>query len=82
MAANMPDDGLDQLSVEDRLALAQQLWDSVADEVSRLPLTRAQQQEVDRRPAGPMSLPTFTPARPLRLLRLPCTLSRGASAPS
>jgi putative addiction module component (TIGR02574 family) len=41
-----------QLSVEDRLALAQQLWDSIAEEVNRLPLTSAQQQEIDRRLAA------------------------------
>ena len=52
MAANMADYGLDRLSVEDRLALAQQLWDSIAEEVERLPLTQAQRQEVDRRLAA------------------------------
>jgi putative addiction module component (TIGR02574 family) len=52
MAANMADYGLDQLSVEDRLTLAQQLWDSIAEEVNRLPLSQAQQQEVDRRLAA------------------------------
>jgi putative addiction module component (TIGR02574 family) len=52
MAVNIADYALDQLSVEDRLTLAQQLWDSVAEEVKRLPLTRAQQQEVDRRLAA------------------------------
>jgi putative addiction module component (TIGR02574 family) len=49
MAVNIADHGLDQLSVEDRLTLAQQLWDSIAEEVNRLPLSPAQQQEVDRR---------------------------------
>jgi len=52
MAVNMTDYGLDQLSVEDRLTLAQQIWDSIAEEVNRLPLTKAQQQEVDRRLAA------------------------------
>jgi putative addiction module component (TIGR02574 family) len=52
MAVNIADYALDQLSVEDRLTLAQQLWDSIAEEVNRLPLTRAQQQEVDRRLAA------------------------------
>jgi putative addiction module component (TIGR02574 family) len=52
MTVNMADFGLDQLSVEDRLTLAQQLWDSIAEEVNRSPLTRAQQQEVDRRLAA------------------------------
>ncbi len=52
MAVNMGDYGLDRLSVEDRLTLAQQLWDSIAEEVNRLPLTTAQQQEIDRRLAA------------------------------
>ena len=52
MAVSIADYGIDQLSVEDRMSLAQQLWDSIADEVSRLPLTRAQQEEVDRRLAA------------------------------
>jgi len=34
------------------LALAQDLWDSVAAEVERAPLTEAQKQEVDRRLAA------------------------------
>lgn len=52
MAVNLADYGLDQLSVEDRLTLAQQLWDSIVEEVKRLPLSPAQQQEVDRRLAA------------------------------
>jgi putative addiction module component (TIGR02574 family) len=52
MAVNMADYGLDHLSVEDRLNLAQQIWDSIAQEVNRLPLSPAQQKEVDRRLAG------------------------------
>ncbi len=52
MAVNMADYGLDQLSVEDRLTLAQQLWDSVAEEVYRSPLSPALRQEVDRRLAA------------------------------
>jgi putative addiction module component (TIGR02574 family) len=41
--------GLDRLSVEDRIALAQALWDSVAQDVQQAPLTAAQQQELERR---------------------------------
>lgn len=52
MAVNMADYGLDQLSVEDRLTLAQQLWDSIAEELDRVPLSPAQRQEVDRRLAA------------------------------
>lgn len=52
MAVNLADYGLDQLGVEDRLTLAQQLWDSIAEEVNRLPLSPAQREEVDRRLAA------------------------------
>jgi putative addiction module component (TIGR02574 family) len=44
--------GLDRLSVEERIALVQDLWDSIAAEVERSPLTEAQRQEVDRRLAA------------------------------
>jgi putative addiction module component (TIGR02574 family) len=57
MAVNMADYGLDQLSVEDRFTLAQQLWDSIAEAVNRLPLSPAQQQEVDRRLAAHQANP-------------------------
>ena len=52
MAVSMTDYGIDRLSVEDRLALAQQIWDSIAEEVQRMPLTEAQKQEIDRRLAA------------------------------
>jgi putative addiction module component (TIGR02574 family) len=52
MAVNMADYGLDKLSVEDRLTLAEQLWDSIAEQLNGLPLSPAQQQEVDRRLAA------------------------------
>jgi putative addiction module component (TIGR02574 family) len=44
--------GIDRLSVEDRLALVQEIWDSIAAEVEKSPLTEAQRQEVDRRLAA------------------------------
>ena len=44
--------GIDRMSVVDRLALVQQIWDSIAEEVERLPLTEAQRQELDRRLAA------------------------------
>jgi len=52
MAVHVADCGRDQLSVEDRSSLAQQIWDSIAEEVNRSPLTREQQQEIDRRLAA------------------------------
>lgn len=44
--------GIDQLSIEDRLAVAQQLWDSVAADLERQPLTEAQRIELERRVAA------------------------------
>jgi putative addiction module component (TIGR02574 family) len=37
------------LNVEERLRLAEELWDSVAETPERLALTDAQRQELDRR---------------------------------
>jgi putative addiction module component (TIGR02574 family) len=44
--------GLDRLSVEERLALAQQLWDSAAADLERQPLTAEQRAELERRVAA------------------------------
>ena len=41
--------GIDQLSLAERLALVQAIWDSIAAEIESSPLTEAQGQEVDRR---------------------------------
>jgi putative addiction module component (TIGR02574 family) len=44
--------GIDKLPIEDKLALAQQLWDSVATDLERMPLTEAQRAELERRVAA------------------------------
>ena len=44
--------GIDRLSVEERLTLVQELWDSIATEVEAAPLSEAQKQEDDRRLAA------------------------------
>ncbi|MGP0068908.1 MAG: addiction module protein [Isosphaeraceae bacterium] len=44
--------GIDRLSVGERLQLVQEIWDSLEDEVSILPLSEAQKQELDRRLAS------------------------------
>jgi putative addiction module component (TIGR02574 family) len=44
--------GIDRLSFAERLALVQDLWDSIAAEVEQAPLSEAQRQEVDRRLAA------------------------------
>ena len=57
MPPTMHELGIDRLSVEDRLALAQEIWDSVAQEVEREPLTVAQRQELERRLADSIARP-------------------------
>jgi putative addiction module component (TIGR02574 family) len=49
MAATMTSLGIDRLSVEDRLALLGEIWDSIAATPERIPLTEEQKQELDRR---------------------------------
>jgi putative addiction module component (TIGR02574 family) len=44
--------GIDKLSISERIALVQEIWDSIATEVEQAPLTEAQRQEVDRRLAA------------------------------
>jgi putative addiction module component (TIGR02574 family) len=41
--------GIEKLSVDERIALVQEIWDGIAPEVERSPLTEGQRQEVDRR---------------------------------
>jgi putative addiction module component (TIGR02574 family) len=49
MAVSMKSLGLEQLGVEDRLALVEELWDSIAANGAVLPVTEAQRAELDRR---------------------------------
>jgi putative addiction module component (TIGR02574 family) len=49
--------GLDQLSPEDRLAVAEAIWDSVVREVEATPLTPAQRTELERRLADSIARP-------------------------
>ncbi len=37
------------MSIDDRIALVQAIWDSIADETDPFPLTEQQQRELDRR---------------------------------
>lgn len=57
MTPTLQDLGLDRLSVEDRIALAQQLWDSVAQQVEQTSLTPAQRVELERRLADSIARP-------------------------
>jgi putative addiction module component (TIGR02574 family) len=49
MSVSLKSLGIDRLSVEDRLALVEELWDSIADSSADLPLTEAQRAELERR---------------------------------
>ena len=49
--------GIDQLPVEERLALVEDIWDSIASERAALPLPDAQRTELDRRIAEHESNP-------------------------
>lgn len=47
-----------QLSVAERLQLVEDIWDSIATTSNNLPLTAAQEQELDRRMAAYEQNPT------------------------
>lgn len=49
MPPTMQSLGIDRLSVEDRLALVQEIWDSIAVFPEQVALTDAQRQELQRR---------------------------------
>lgn len=44
--------GIDQLSTAERVLLVEEIWDSIADEADRTPLTEAQTQDLQRRIAA------------------------------
>jgi putative addiction module component (TIGR02574 family) len=49
MAVNLKSLGIDQLGVDERLALIEALWDSISGDESAIPVTEAQRAELDRR---------------------------------
>jgi len=49
MATTLRALGIDRLSVDDRITLVQQIWDSIAADAEQRPLTDAQRQELERR---------------------------------
>jgi putative addiction module component (TIGR02574 family) len=49
MSVSVKSLGIDRLSMEERLALVQELWDSIAVDSAAIPLTDAQRAELDRR---------------------------------
>jgi putative addiction module component (TIGR02574 family) len=49
MAPTLEALGIDRLSVAERMALVQEIWDSIARETEQSPLSEAEQREIDRR---------------------------------
>lgn len=49
MNASIKSLGIDRLGVEERLALVEEIWDSIAADNAALPLTDAQRLELERR---------------------------------
>ena len=50
--------GIDRMTIAERIALAQEILDSVAADQPRLPLSEAKRQELDRRLADMGANPT------------------------
>jgi putative addiction module component (TIGR02574 family) len=57
MVPSLKELGLDQLSAEDRLAVAEAIWESVARELVASPLPTSQRAELERRLADSMARP-------------------------
>ena len=57
MSPTLEDLGIDQLSMEDRLSLAEAIWESVAREIEQAPLPEAQRRELERRLADSIARP-------------------------
>ena len=57
MAPSLEALGIDRMSMDERLALVEAIWDSLAAQVATAPLTDAQKAEVDRRWAAHQAAP-------------------------
>jgi putative addiction module component (TIGR02574 family) len=57
MASSAKSLGIDRLSVEERLALVEEIWASICADSASVPLTGAQRAELDRRVADDDTLP-------------------------
>ena len=51
MSVSLKSLGIDRLGIEQRLALVEELWDSIAADSAAIPLTDAQRAELDGRVA-------------------------------
>jgi putative addiction module component (TIGR02574 family) len=57
MPVTLEEFGIDRLNAEDRLALAEAIWESVAREIEKAPISEAQRQELERRLADSLARP-------------------------
>jgi putative addiction module component (TIGR02574 family) len=57
MTPTLQELALDRLNPEDKIAIAQALWDSLAEEQQEAPLTSAQRAELERRLADSIARP-------------------------
>jgi putative addiction module component (TIGR02574 family) len=57
MAPTLQQLGIESLSAEDRMALAEAIWESAALELERAPLTENQRRELERRLADSIARP-------------------------
>ena len=49
MGATVKSLGIDRLNVEERMALVEEIWESIASDPNALPLSDEQRNELDRR---------------------------------
>jgi putative addiction module component (TIGR02574 family) len=71
MSTGKPALNIDDLSIEERLQLLEQLWDSLRETPGAVPLTDAQREELDRRlddleHSGPDGIPWEEVLRQIR----------------
>jgi putative addiction module component (TIGR02574 family) len=57
MSHTLAEFGIDRLSLEDRIALAHEIWETAAEEGERAPLSEAQRRELERRLADSIARP-------------------------
>jgi putative addiction module component (TIGR02574 family) len=49
MSSALKNLGIERLSIEERLLLVEEIWDSIAAEEEEIPVTEAQKQDLERR---------------------------------
>jgi len=57
MLPSLQELGIDRLSADDRMALAEVIWESVAREIEDAPIPESQRQELERRLADSIARP-------------------------